>query len=164
MAQENNGLEPGKTYTIEEKHYEVPNYHASILFQVRGSISGGLVESREHHATFTVTAGGVITIDVTNGYEGYGNLIVKKTFGNNSQLNDENLTDDQKKAIQFTVTGSNYNQTAKTDKDGKISLTNLLPGTYTVTEAPSEKYEKQDPQTVKVEYGKWVSSDKVQWL
>ena len=56
--------------------------------------------------------------------------------------------------IQFTVTGSNYNQTAKTDKDGKISLTNLLPGTYTVTEAPSEKYEKQDPQTVKVEYGK----------
>ncbi|WP_407383421.1 SpaA isopeptide-forming pilin-related protein [Ruminococcus sp.] len=56
--------------------------------------------------------------------------------------------------IQFTVTGTNYNQTAKTDKDGKISLTNLLPGTYTVTEAPSEKYEKQDPQTVKVEYGK----------
>ena len=56
--------------------------------------------------------------------------------------------------IQFTVTGTNYNQTAKTDKDGKISLTNLLPGTYTVTEAPSEKYEKQDSQTVKVEYGK----------
>lgn len=56
--------------------------------------------------------------------------------------------------IQFTVTGTNYNQTAKTYKDGKISLTNLLPGTYTVTEAPSEKYEKQDPQTVKVEYGK----------
>lgn len=56
--------------------------------------------------------------------------------------------------IQFTVKGTNYNQTSKTDKDGKISLTNLLPGTYTVTEAPSEKYEKQDPQTVKVEYGK----------
>ena len=56
--------------------------------------------------------------------------------------------------IQFTVKGTNFNQTAKTDKDGKISLTNLLPGTYTVTEAPSEKYEKQDPQTVKVEYGK----------
>ena len=56
--------------------------------------------------------------------------------------------------IQFTVKGTSFNQTAKTDKDGKISLTNLLPGTYTVTEAPSEKYEKQDSQTVKVEYGK----------
>ena len=109
LAQGNNGLEPGKTYTIEEKHYEVPNYHASILFQVRGSISGGLVESKKHQVTFTVITGGVITIDVTNGYEGYGNLIVKKTFGNNSQLNDENLTDDQKKAIQFTVTGFRNN-------------------------------------------------------
>ena len=56
--------------------------------------------------------------------------------------------------IQFTVTGTNYNKTVKTDKDGKINLPNLLPGSYTVTEAPSEKYEKQDPQTVKVEYGK----------
>lgn len=56
--------------------------------------------------------------------------------------------------IQFTVTGTNYNKTVKTDKDGKINLPDLLPGSYTVTEAPSEKYEKQDPQTVKVEYGK----------
>ena len=56
--------------------------------------------------------------------------------------------------IQFAVTGTNYNKTVKTDKDGKINLPNLLPGSYTVTEAPSEKYEKQDPQTVKVEYGK----------
>lgn len=56
--------------------------------------------------------------------------------------------------IQFTVTGTNYNKTVKTDKDGKINLPDLLPGSYTVTEEPSEKYEKQDPQTVKVEYGK----------
>lgn len=105
LAQENNGLVPGNTYTIEEKHYEVDNYTASVLFKVRGAISGGSVESRNHQVTFTVTAGGVITIDVTNGYEGYGNLEVKKGFGSNSQLNDGNLTQAQKEAIQFTVTG-----------------------------------------------------------
>ena len=59
--------------------------------------------------------------------------------------------------IEFTVTGKNYNKTAKTDKDGKLRLTGLLPGTYTVTEAHSDRYASQEPKTVKVEYGKTVS-------
>ena len=56
--------------------------------------------------------------------------------------------------IEFTVKGSNYNKTAKTDKDGKLHLTGMLPGTYTVTETPSDRYVAQEPQTVNVEYGK----------
>ncbi len=56
--------------------------------------------------------------------------------------------------IEFTVKGSNYNKTAKTDKDGKLHLTGMLPGTYTVTETPSDRYIAQEPQTVNVEYGK----------
>ena len=59
--------------------------------------------------------------------------------------------------IEFTVTGKNYNKTAKTDKDGKLRLTGLLPGTYTVTEAPSDEYVVQDPKTVTVEYDKTAS-------
>ena len=59
--------------------------------------------------------------------------------------------------IEFTDTGKNYNKTAKTDKDGKLRLTGLLPGTYTVTEAPSDEYVVQDPKTVTVEYDKTAS-------
>ena len=56
--------------------------------------------------------------------------------------------------IEFTVTGNSFTKTAKTDKDGKIQLTGLIPGKYTVTETPSDKYVAQEPQTVTVEYGK----------
>lgn len=56
--------------------------------------------------------------------------------------------------IEFTVAGENYSKTVKTDKDGKINLTGLKPGTYTVTEAKSDSYVEQAPQTVTVETGK----------
>lgn len=92
--------------------------------------------------TVTVENGKTATVSFNNKLD-RGDLKIIKT-------SEDNIVAD----IQFTVTGTNYNQTAKTDKDGTISLTNLLPGTYTVTEAPSDKYEKQAPQTVKVEYGK----------
>lgn len=56
--------------------------------------------------------------------------------------------------IEFTVKGSNYNKTAKTDKNGELILAGLVTGTYTVTETPSDKYVKQPAQTVTVENGK----------
>ena len=90
----------------------------------------------------TVENGKTATVSFNNKLD-RGDLKIIKT-------SEDNIVAD----IQFTVTGTNFNQTAKTDKDGIISLTNLLPGTYTVTEAPSDKYEEQAPQTVKVEYSK----------
>lgn len=92
--------------------------------------------------TVTVENGKTATVSFNNKLD-RGDLKIIKTSEDNIVAN-----------IQFTVTGTNFNQTAKTDKDGIISLTNLLPGTYTVTEAPSDKYEEQAPQTVKVEYSK----------
>lgn len=56
--------------------------------------------------------------------------------------------------IEFTVTGDNFNQTVKTDKDGKINIPNLRPGKYTVTEKTPERYVDQQSQIVTVEYGK----------
>lgn len=56
--------------------------------------------------------------------------------------------------VEFTVTGDNYNQTAKTNEKGELILAGLVPGTYTVTEAPSDKYVKQEPKIVTVENGK----------
>ena len=92
--------------------------------------------------TVTVENGKTATVSFNNKLD-RGDLKIIKTSEDNIVAN-----------IQFTVTGTNFNQIAKTDKDGIISLTNLLPGTYTVTEAPSDKYEEQAPQTVKVEYSK----------
>ena len=52
--------------------------------------------------------------------------------------------------IEFTITGKNYSRTAKSDKNGKIVLADLIPGTYTVTEKIDPRYEAQEPKTVVV--------------
>lgn len=56
--------------------------------------------------------------------------------------------------IEFTVKGDGYSKTAKTNSKGKFELTDLVPGSYTVTEITDSKYETQKSQTVKVESGK----------
>ena len=59
--------------------------------------------------------------------------------------------------IEFTVKGENYSKTVKTNSKGEFKLTDLAPGTYTVTENTEEKYAKQNSKTVKVESGKTVT-------
>ncbi len=56
--------------------------------------------------------------------------------------------------IEFTVKGDNYSKTVKTSSKGEFELTDLAPGSYTVTENTDEKYAKQESKTVKVESGK----------
>ena len=56
--------------------------------------------------------------------------------------------------IEFTVKGDGYSQTVKTNSKGEFELTDLVPGSYTVTEITDSKYETQKSQTVKVESGK----------
>lgn len=56
--------------------------------------------------------------------------------------------------IEFTVKGENFNKTVKTNSKGEFKLTDLVPGTYTVTENTEGKYAKQNSKTVKVESGK----------
>ena len=59
--------------------------------------------------------------------------------------------------IEFTVKGENFNKTVKTNSKGEFELTDLAPGTYTVTENTEGKYAKQNSKTVKVESGKTVT-------
>lgn len=56
--------------------------------------------------------------------------------------------------IEFTVKGENFNKTVKTNSKGEFELTDLVPGTYTVTENTEGKYAKQNSKTVKVESSK----------
>lgn len=56
--------------------------------------------------------------------------------------------------IEFTVKGNGYSKTVKTNSKGEFELTDLFPGSYTVTEITDSKYETQKSQTVKVESGK----------
>ena len=101
-------LEPG-TYTIVETNYEVDDYTAYIEFSVSGAVQAPKT-SDTHTLTFTVVANSGssrISFIVKNGYQGTGSLVVKKTFGSGSALDNENLTEEQKKAITFTVTGYN---------------------------------------------------------
>ena len=56
--------------------------------------------------------------------------------------------------ISFTIIGEGFNKTIKTNKDGSIDITGLIPGTYTITEQSIDRYEPQKSQTVTLIGGK----------
>jgi LPXTG-motif cell wall-anchored protein len=72
-----------------------------------------------------------------------GNLKLKKTS-----------EDGVVKGIKFKVTGTDYNKIATTDENGTFTLTDLVPGKYTVTEHTPTEYVEQKSKTVNVESGK----------
>lgn len=61
--------------------------------------------------------------------------------------------DGKVEGIKFTITGNGVNETVTTGKNGTVDL-DLLPGTYTVTELPDDRYETQAAQTVTIVSGK----------
>ena len=72
-----------------------------------------------------------------------GNLALKKT-------SEDGIVE----GITFTIEGEDYKKTVKTGSDGAITLEDLVPGTYTVTEAVYDRYVPQKSQTVTVVGGK----------
>ena len=55
--------------------------------------------------------------------------------------------------ISFRITGNGVDKTVKTENGGKIIVSNLKPGTYTITETVEDKYEPQEIRTVTVVSG-----------
>ena len=55
--------------------------------------------------------------------------------------------------IQMIISGNGINQTVTTEKDGKITVPGLYPGTYTVTEKVADYYEPQKEQKVTIKAG-----------
>lgn len=87
------------TYTIQETNYNVDHYTHSIYFIVNS------VTTREDHVTITVTETQHVNVEVYNGYIPLGDLEVRKIIDESGDLKAADLTDAQKKAIKFTVTG-----------------------------------------------------------
>lgn len=55
--------------------------------------------------------------------------------------------------ISFHITGNGVDKTVRTENGGKIIVSNLKPGTYTITETVEDKYEPQEIRTVTVVSG-----------
>ncbi len=97
--------------------------------------------------TASVTAGTTATLTITNNRQRGSLEITKTAEGQSSGLS----------GIPFLVTGPHgYSQTHTTDASGKITITNLPIGTYTVTEqscAANTAYVIAAAQTATVTYG-----------
>lgn len=61
--------------------------------------------------------------------------------------------DGKVEGVKFNISGNGIDETVTTGKNGTVDL-DLLPGTYTVTELPDDKYETQAAQTVTIVSGK----------
>ena len=60
--------------------------------------------------------------------------------------------------INFTVTGANgFSKTVTTNANGEIDISNLAPGTYTITEENIDRYVPNQSQTITVSSGKTSS-------
>lgn len=107
--------------------------------------------------TVLVPYGDATLQDVISGVENDADSIrayfkVKTSSGNLKLI--KTSEDGNVANIEFTVKGDGYSKTVKTNSKGEFELTDLFPGSYTVTEITDSKYETQKSQTVKVESGK----------
>ncbi len=74
--------------------------------------------------------------------EGYGTCKLIKT-----------AEDGNASGIKFKITGNGVDKTVTTGADGTLTVSDLLPGTYTVTELTDTRYEEQKSKTVTIKSG-----------
>lgn len=94
------------------------------------------------NVTVTNTNNGLVTINAVN-EEIPGTCQIVKT-----------AEDGKVSGISFRISGNGVDKTVVTESNGKISIPDLKPGTYTVTESVPSKYEPQNSQTVTIVSGK----------
>lgn len=82
----------------------------------------------------------------------YAYLNLKVSYGEAEIV--KHSEDGKVAGVKFRVTGSGVDETVTTQNDGTISIANLKPGEYTVTELSENRYEPQDPQAVTVVSGR----------
>lgn len=117
---------PYGTYTVKETVFPT-NYQSS--------------GQSEWTVTVNSSNKGTVTINAVN-EQIPGKVQIVKT-------SEDNKID----GISFRITGNGVDKTVKTENGGKITISNLKPGTYTVTETVEDKYEPQETRTVTVVSG-----------
>ncbi len=120
------GRLPYGTYTIKE-----------TVFPTNYQVSG------ESEWTVTVNSSnkGTVTINAVN-EQIPGKVQIVKT-------SEDGKVDE----ISFRITGNGIDKTVKTENGGKITISNLKPGTYTITETVEDKYKPQETRKVIVVSG-----------
>ena len=128
-----------------------PSGKVSITATKTGSVRKGVV----------VWSDGVITpgsgiqdlstysAEVNDPVKGY--LNIKVSLGSAKIV--KTSEDGKVSGITFTITGNGVNKTVTTGANGEITIDNLSPGTYTVTEVVEDRYEPQTAKTVTVVSG-----------
>lgn len=117
---------PFGTYTVKETVFPT-NYQAS--------------GKSEWTATLDLNNKGIVTINAVN-EQIPGKVQIVKTS-----------EDGKVDGISFHITGNGVDKMVKTENDGKIAVSNLKPGTYTITETVEDKYEPQETRKVTVVSG-----------
>lgn len=107
---------------------------SGIIVWSDGNIGGGKQDTITYTASVSDPVKAFVNLKVS-----YGSAKIIKTS-----------EDGKVSGISFTIKGEGINETVKTNSKGEITVDNLKPGTYTVTEQGYDKYEPQETRRVTV--------------
>lgn len=108
--------------------------------------SGVIVWTDGQHRSGGVQDTVTYSASVSDPVKAYVNL--KVSYGSAKII--KTSEDGKVDGISFTIKGEGINETVKTNSKGEITVDNLKPGTYTVTEQGYDKYEPQETRRVMV--------------
>lgn len=115
---------------------------------VRNNTRQGVVVWSDGHYGPDGTMQDVVTFQDTVSDPMYAYLHLKVGYGSVKII--KTSEDGEVSGISFTVSGNGTEQTVMTNADGEMQLDDLRPGTYTVTEQSSDRYEPQEVRQVTV--------------
>lgn len=129
--------DPGKTVTITATRLN--SFRKGLVVWTDGTFDpdGGTQDMVSFAESVSDPVSGSFTVKL-----GTGTMKLYKTS------EDDNIA-----GIAFTITGNGQTYTVTTDEKGEITLKDLTPGTYTVTEQSYDLYEPQESKTVTIVSG-----------
>ncbi|MGE0538621.1 MAG: collagen binding domain-containing protein [Dehalococcoidia bacterium] len=119
------GVPPGNYFISEQMN--------PAVLEVRFSIGG------QQTAGFAVAAGQTVSVTATNTVSGSGSITVTKQI---VDANGNVVVNADRSGFQFVVAGgpTNFTTTVTTPVGGDVTVSNLAPGNYTVTESPRQGF------------------------